>query len=128
MDEIIKHAVEQAITYVMPVAVSAIVAGLGWLGKQAFTLLGKKIKESDTKVDDYLSGIAVKWAEDQYGPNTEKGLEKREAAIEYLMKNSKNKLTYEQAEALVRASYQSVFGNLGELKNGQAPLPTARPR
>lgn len=121
MDEIIKHAIEQAITYVMPVAVSAVVAGLGWLGKQAFTLLGKKIKESDTKVDDYLAGIAVKWAEDQYGPDTQQGSEKREAAIAWMMNNSEKKLTRGQAEALVRASYTAIFGNIGSLKNVQAP-------
>lgn len=115
MDEIFKHAIEQAVSVAVPLVVSALVAGIGFIGKSAFTLLGKKIKESKTKLDDYLAGVAVKWAEDKYGKGH--GQEKLDAATDWLIKNSKNKLTEEQAESLVRASYQSIFGNLNQLKN-----------
>jgi len=119
MQEIMKQVVSQTIQVmipvIVPVIVSGVVAGLGWLGKQVFTFLANKIRESNTKLDDYLAGLAVRWAEDKFGSG--KGQEKLDAAKEWLIKSSKSKISDEQAEALVRAAYQSVFGNIGRLKN-----------
>lgn len=126
MNEILKQVIEQSIPYVVPTLVTVITGALAWLGKNLFTLVSKKIKESDTKLDDYLAGVAVKWAEDKF--SGEKGEAKLLEAKEKLIELSKNNLTDEQADALVRAAFQSISGNMSQLKNAPAPLPTARPR
>ncbi len=75
----------------------------------------KLIKESDTKVDDYLAGIAVKWAEDAF--KGEEGEKKLHIAIKHLETLMKGKITPMQADTLIRSAYQSLYGELKKLKN-----------
>lgn len=121
MNDIAANLVNQAVTHIMPIAISALVAGILWVGKKVGTLTTKKIKESDSRLDDRLAALAVAWVEDKFGPDTGTGREKREAAIDWLVEKSKGRLGYEDAEKLVRAAYQGLFGSLDPLKNEQAP-------
>lgn len=85
------------------------------------TLLGnlilKGVKNSQTKIDDRLAGLAVAWAEDNLGSDTGKGKEKLDMAIEKLFELGKGKISRSQAELLVRAAYQNLMGGLSPLKN-----------
>jgi len=48
--------VQQIIVAAIPIILPFILGAITWLVIQGIKLLGKKIKESDTKVDDYLLG------------------------------------------------------------------------
>ena len=106
---------QQILMASVPIVLPFILGAIAWLIVQGVKLVGKKIKESDTKVDDYLLGIAVKFAEDKIGPG--KGDEKLAAACGYLESVTKGRLKAAVTEPLVRAKYQEIFGELSKLKN-----------
>jgi hypothetical protein len=109
--------VQQALVWALPIVLPFILGGIVWLLKQGIELLGKKIKESDTKVDDYLLGVAVKFAEDKFGPDSGKGAEKLALACEYAEEVTQGKIKAEVLEPMVRAKYVEIFGALSGLKN-----------
>lgn len=103
--------VQQVIAWITPF----ILGGIVWLIKKGIDLLGAKVKESQTKVDDYLLGIAVKFAEDKLGPG--KGEDKLDEACCYIEEVTKGRIKADKIEPLVRAKYQEIFGALSKLKN-----------
>lgn len=107
--------VQQAITWLIPIVLPFILGGIVWLLKKGIDLLAAKVKESDTKIDDYLLGVAVKFAEDKLGPG--KGEEKLHEACDYIEEVTKGRLKSDVIEPLVRAKYQEIFGALSKLKN-----------
>ncbi|NCB27320.1 MAG: hypothetical protein EOM62_17990 [Bacteroidia bacterium] len=110
--------VQQALMWAIPVVLPFILGGIVWLLKKGIDLLAAKIKESETKVDDYLLGVAVKFAEDKFGPDTGTGPEKLSEACDYIEEVTKGKLKADTIEPLVRAKYVEIFGALSKLKNG----------
>lgn len=108
---------QQAIQWLIPIVLPFILGGIVWLLKKGIDLLGAKVKESETKVDDYLLGVAVKYAEDHFGPDTAKGKEKLQLACEYVEQVSKGKLKADVIEPMVMAKYQDLFGAISPLKN-----------
>ena len=65
-------------------------------------------KQIDNDTFRRLAQEAVLFAEDKIGPDTGFGQAKLAVAVDFLV--SKTKLTPEQAEQLVRAAYQNIFG------------------
>ena len=108
--------VQQAITWLIPIVLPFILGGIVWLLKKGIDLLGAKVKESETKIDDYLLGMAVKFAEDKIGPG--KGEEKLAEACDYIQEVTKGRIKSEVIEPLIRAKYIEIFGALKPLKNG----------
>lgn len=106
---------QQAIAWAIPLVLPFIVAAIGWLLIFAIKLVTTKVKESQTKMDDYILGVAVKFVEDKFGPET--GEEKLHAACEYVEKVTKGRLNHDVLLPLVRAKYQDVFGVLSSGKN-----------
>ena len=96
-------------------AITAVTAFLVPILRKLGQLISAKIKQSETPVDDYLAGLAVKWAEDKLGDG--KGSQKLNEAITKLIELSQGKIERTQAEALVRSSYQALYGELSQLKN-----------
>lgn len=82
------------------------------LGGLAAKLITKKIKESDNKIDDRLAAIAVAWAEDRLG----KG-EKLQGAAKKLLELTKGKISANDAETVIAATYQRIKGEIAPLKN-----------
>ena len=80
-------------------------------------LIGKLLMRMISGIDNdnwrKLAIEAVLWAEDKFG--SKEGDKKLDKAIEFVM--AKTKLSYPEAEKLVRAAYQNVF----------APLEIAQP-
>lgn len=108
--------VQQVIAGLVPIILPFILGGITWLIVQGIKLLGRKVKESDTKIDDYLLGIAVKFAEDKI-KGSGKGDEKLAEACDYIEEATNGRLKSEVVEPLVRAKYQEIFGELAKLKN-----------
>lgn len=100
---------------VIGAAVAALTALIVPVMRKLGELLSSKIKESETPVDDYLAGLAVKWAEDKMGDGN--GGKKLESAVAKLVELSKGKIKKEQADVLVRGAYQTLFGEIQNLKN-----------
>ncbi|OQA55935.1 MAG: hypothetical protein BWY42_01270 [Candidatus Omnitrophica bacterium ADurb.Bin277] len=114
--EWLNNAVVQAvINALIPVALPFLVGGIGWLLIKGIELLGKYVKTSQTKIDDYLLGVAVKFAEDKIGPK--KGDIKLMEACQWLEKATGGRIKADVAEPFVRAKYQEIFGELSKLKN-----------
>lgn len=109
--------VQQALIWSIPIVMPFILGGIVWLLKKGIDLLGAKVKESETKVDDYLLGVAVKYAEDKFSLESGKGEEKLHAACEYVEKVTNGRLKHDDLLPLVRAKYQDLFGALAPLKN-----------
>jgi hypothetical protein len=118
MEWINNPIVQGTIVALIPVVLPFLVGGIGWLIIAGISLLTAKIKESDTKVDDYLLGIAVKFAEDKFGPDTGKGEEKLHEACDWIEEVTKGRIKSEAIEPLVRAKYVEIFGVLSKSKNG----------
>lgn len=115
MDWLNNALVQQALMWAIPIVLPFILGGIVWLLKKGIDLLGAKVKESETKVDDYLLGVAVKFAEDKFGPG--KGEEKLAEACDYIEEVTKGRLKSETIEPMLRAKYQEIFGALKPLKN-----------
>lgn len=116
MDWLNNALVQQALTWALPIVLPFILGGIVWLLKKGIDLLGAKVKESETKVDDYLLGVAVKFAEDKIGPG--KGDEKLAEACEYIETVTEGRLKADVIEPMLRAKYVEIFGALKPLKNG----------
>ena len=100
MGNIVLNAVSEILRYALAVIIPAV-------GLLAGRLLLKLINKIN---NDTLRGLAIQavlFAEDKLGPDTDTGKEKMRLAAEYLAE--KTKISYEQAEALVRSAYQNVF-------------------
>lgn len=110
--------VQQALTWALPIVLPFILGAIVWLLKKGIALLAAKVEESQTKVDDYLLGVAVKFAEDKFGPDTGTGREKLEAACEYVEEVTKGRIKADVLEPMIRAKYVEIFGALAKLKNG----------
>lgn len=108
---------QQILMEVVKWGLPILLAGITWLIVAGVKLLIKKIKESNTKMDDYLLGVAVKFVEDKFGPDTGNGREKLRAACEYVEEITKGKLKADAIEPMVRAKYVEIFGALGNGKN-----------
>lgn len=108
---------QQALMWMIPIVLPFILGGVVWLLKKGIDLLGAKVKESETKVDDYVLGVAVKFAEDQFSLESGKGEEKLHAACEYVEQVTKGRLKHDDILPMVRAKYQELFGALSGLKN-----------
>ena len=88
----------------LAVALKAVISGLGILiGKLMLHL----INSSKSQYVRALAIQAVLFAEDKFGADTEKGKEKMELAILFLM--DKVKMDRDTAEATIRAAYQGIF-------------------
>jgi len=99
------------IQILIPILVSVFTIVGALLGKY----ITKLITESKTKLDDYLAGKAVQWAEDAF--KGEKGEKKLALAIKHLEALTRGKITPVQADTLIRSAYQSLYGELKKLKN-----------
>ena len=108
---------QQALSWAIPVVMPFILGAIVWLLKKGIDLLGAKVKESTTKVDDYLLGVAVKYAEDKFGPDTGTGQAKLDAACAYIEQVSQGRLKADVMRPMLMAKYQELFGALGGLKN-----------
>ena len=108
---------QQAIAWAIPLVLPFILGGIVWLLKKGIDLLGAKVKESETKVDDYLLGVAVKYAEDKFGPDTGSGAAKLDAACAYIEQVSQGRLKASVMRPMLMAKYQDLFGALSGLKN-----------
>lgn len=118
MDKILANPLtQQAIMWLVPIVLPFILGGIVWLLKKGIDLLGAKVKESQTKVDDYILGVAVKFAEDKFGPDTGTGEEKLHAACLYVEQATNGRIKHEDILPMVRAKYQDIFGAIGKLKN-----------
>ncbi len=108
---------QQALMWAIPIVLPFILGGIVWILKKGIDLLGAKVKESQTKMDDYILGVAVKFAEDKFSLESGKGDEKLHAACEYAEKVTNGRLNHDMLLPLVRAKYQELFGSLSGLKN-----------
>ena len=108
---------QQAIQWLIPIVMPFILGGIVWLLKKGIDLLGAKVKESETKVDDYLLGVAVKYAEDHFGPDSGNGQAKLDLACQYIETISKGRLKASVMRPMLQAKYQELFGALSGLKN-----------
>jgi len=95
-----------------PVLITVVTAAAALAGKW---IVGQ-IKKSETQADDKLAAWCVAWAEDKLGSG--KGEEKLQAACDKIESLTKGKVKGEQAEMLIRAAYQGLYGELKQLKNG----------
>jgi len=81
-------------------------------------LIGKLLIHFTTNIDnDRVRALAIQavlWAEDKFG--SKEGDKKLDAAIQFVM--DKTKLSYAEAEKIVRAAYQNVFAPFKETATG----------
>lgn len=108
---------QQVIAAAVPVLMPVLVAVITWVVALFGKWVVKMIQQSESKLDDRLAAMAVAWAEDQYKPDTGKGVEKLQAACDKLQDLTGGRIKSEQAETLIRAAYQSLMGSLAPLKN-----------
>lgn len=120
---------------------TALLGALTWLSKQASSFIKKKLEEVKTKENDKwysmafnLAGIAVKYAETKFGPDTATGQEKREEAIDWLMArlkaidpNINSHIDRKEVAAFVDAAYHDIFTALSPLAPGQVTKPLIPP-
>lgn len=96
----------------VPILVTVLAALAAILGKWVVGL----IKKSQSQLDDKIAAWCVAWAEDKFGSG--KGEEKLEEACDKIQELTKGRIKHEQAEVLIRAAYQALYGELKNLKNG----------
>jgi len=113
-----QQIVDMIVTQVAPIVIAGLAAVLGWLGKKSGDLITNLVKNSRTQRDDYYAGIAVKFAEDKFGPDTQKGREKLIEAAMMINKLSNGRIPLDKAETLARAAYVDFVNALKPLKNG----------
>lgn len=107
---------------------SLILGGMTWLSANASRLVNSKLTEVKTKEANAwysmalnLAGIAVRYAETQFGADTATGAKKRELAVDWLMARMKSidpKGTIDRANvaAFVDAAYHDAFNAVAPLK------------
>ena len=95
----------------VPILVTVLAALGAIIGKWIFGL----IKKSQSQLDDKIAAWCVAWAEDKFGAG--KGGEKLEEACDKIEELTKGRIKHEQAEVLIRAAYQGLYGELKNLKN-----------
>lgn len=125
---------------VVPLLITALTGLLAWLGKKGATLIEKLAQKSHT--GEYaawyatafnLAGIAVKFAETKYGPDSGTGEKKKAEAVSWLkarlvsldpgILNTPNLDSL--LNGLVDAAYNDLFVALRPLAPGQgAPVST----
>jgi hypothetical protein len=96
----------------VPMITMIAVAVAGILGQWIL----KMIKNTQTQMDDRLAALAVAWAEDFMGGG--KGEEKLDMACQKLEELTGGRIKAADAETIIRATYQRLFGVLKPLKNG----------
>lgn len=108
---------------VVAMIVTALLAALTWLSHKAAEFFSKKIEDVRTSENTgwyamafSLAGIAVKYAETEYGPNTNEGEKKRELAINWLMDRLRaldpkidSHIKRDDVAAFIDAAYHDVF-------------------
>jgi hypothetical protein len=99
-------------TVVAQVLVPVLVAGLVWATKNFIDFLWAKVQAIKITWLVALADKAVLYAEDKYGPSTDNGAAKAQAAAVWLASMSKGYITVEEASKLVMAAYQGLFGEL----------------
>jgi len=109
--------VQQAITWAIPVLLPVLATAVGWLAIQLGKLIVAVVKKSETQLDDKIAAWCVAWAEDKI-TGTDKGEEKLDEACEKIEELTKGRVKGGQAEVLIRAAYQGLYGELKQLKNG----------
>lgn len=103
------------LTAAVPVLVTVLAAVAALVGKWVVGM----IKKSDSQLDDKIAAWCVAWAEDKF--SLEKGgngEEKLAEACEKIEELTKGRVKGEQAQVLIRAAYQGLYGELKQLKNG----------
>lgn len=100
-----------------PLLTAGIVALIGF----AIKYVVERIRSSNNATILMLAGVAVRFAETQFGPNTGTGAEKQKVAVDFLCQQIKG-LNRTVAEQFVKAAYQAVFANLAPLETGAATL------
>lgn len=112
LGELWQAVVDGLIQAAVPLVTSITVVLAGMIG----AWIVKLIKGTQSQMDDRLAALAVAWAEDAIGSG--KGQEKLERACWKLEELTKGRIKAADAEMLIRATYQRLFGTLKPLKNG----------
>lgn len=107
--------VQQAIAWGIPLLIPVITGALGWLAIQIGKLVVAAVKKSESQLDDKIAAWCVAWAEDKLGSG--KGEEKLDEACDKIEELTKGRIKHDQAEVLIRAAYQGLYGELKQLKN-----------
>ena len=117
--------------------VPLLIAALTALSAYLSSFVNRKLKEAKTA--EYsswygmalnLAGIAVRYAETSFGPDTQNGAKKKEAAINWLMARLKaldpkinEHIDREDVAAFVDAAYHDVFVAVSPLAQPVLPKP-----
>ena len=124
---------------VLSAVAAALTALLAWLSNNAKTWIQQKASEQNTKESAawyataiYLAGIAVKFAYDKFGPDTEKAADLRKEAATFLKARLvaidkdiiiKNPALDSLIDGLVSAAYTDIFKVVSPLASGPGPKP-----
>jgi hypothetical protein len=109
--------VQQAVTWAIPLLIPIVTTASAWLAIQIGKLIVAAVKKSQTQLDDKAAAWCVAWAEDKF-IGSDKGHEKLNAACDKIEQLTGGRIKGEQAEVIIRAAYQGLYGELKKLKNG----------
>lgn len=98
--------------------IEAVIAGIGVALAALTRFIVLKMDGSRTRQILRVASIAVHYAEDHFGPDTQNGAAKQDEAVKFLKQNFKpifGRLSDEQAAAYVKAAYTAAFKGLAPL-------------
>lgn len=100
-----------------PIIAAGIIALIGFSVKYVV----ERIRSVNNATVQMLAGVAVRFVETQFGPDTNTGKAKEAAAVDFLMQRIRG-LDRTVATQFVQAAYQAIFTNLSPLDQGAAKL------
>lgn len=100
-----------------PLLTAGLVALIGFATKYFV----ERIRSSNNATILMLAGVAVRYAETKFGPDTGRGREKEQIAVDFLVKQIKG-LNRQVAENFVKAAYSAAFTNIAPLGAGAVTL------
>lgn len=107
--------IKELINGLGPLLTAGLVALIGF----AIKYVVERIRSSNNATMLMLAGVAVRYAETHFGPNTGTGLQKQQVAVDFLVQQIKG-LNRSVAEQFVKAAYQAVFTSISPLETGAA--------
>lgn len=123
--------VNQLLSAVLAAIIAGATALLGWVSKNIKTWVAQKASEANTKESAawygtafMLAGIAVRFAETKFGPDSGSGKEKKRAAVEWLSDRVRaiDKTFFEKTpnadrmiESFIDAAYAEAFNIVSPL-------------